>query len=372
MNHENRFKAAMRAIIEEGEPSGAAQHALAAVMGALAIPYGLGMAARSFAYRRGILNSYRLPRPVICVGNLTVGGTGKTPVALAVVSALEEAGLRPAILSRGYGATAPRNEPLIVSNGGGALAPTAQSGDEPALMARLAPRTPIVVGRDRHAAGMLAIERFDCGVLVLDDGFQHLRLRRDLDLVLLDSSRNPKALRQFPRGPRRESWAALRRAGAILLTRADQSDCLEHWRSVAARHAPSAPVFAVRFKASGLAPLGERPNPLPAETARGRKAFLASGVARPGQFRATVEALGACIAGERAFADHHAYALQDIHAIQAEASAAGAEWILTTDKDAVKWPAGERLPLPVFALRIEADFGGEYRRFLEIISKIRK
>jgi len=311
----------------------------------LAGVYAAGARAHRAAYERGWLEATRLPCAVVSVGAITAGGSGKTPLAAALAAALHARGLRCALASRGYG-RAGGEEVELVSDGVGLRSTAARAGDEPLVLAAHAPGVPVLVARDRARAGRRAVGAFGAEVLVLDDGFQHHRLARDLDVVVLDGAEGLGNGAVLPRGPLREPPAALRRADAIVVM--DGPLAPEDEARVAA-HAGAAARFAVRRAPAALRPLGHGA-PEPPESLRGREVGLLSGLARPAAFRRTVESLGARVVAERRFADHHRYRAADLAGLAAHAPL----W-LTTEKDAVKLdPAWtDSLHLRVLALELQ-------------------
>jgi len=303
----------------------------------LGFAYGAAAALRVSLYGAGVLASTRLAAPVISIGNLSVGGSGKTPFVGWLASRLRDRGLPVAILSRGYGGSF-EGECLIVSEGQAALSDAAVAGDEPVLLARELPGVVVAVGPRRDVVGATVLERFGRRVLLLDDGFQHLRLQRDLDIVCLapgDASDRP-----MPAGRLRELPAALRRAQLRLGV-------------VGANDAPPAGVdFVARRRAIGAAHLDGSAAELP------RRALLVSAIARPERFAADARALGCQVIAHRALRDHHRFDLQEIEAFAREAQALGAEALLTTAKDAVRWPAAATA-VPTRVLRIALELDGE-------------
>jgi len=264
----------------------------------------------------------RLPCRVVSVGSVVVGGSGKTPVAAWVAGALRARGHAVAIASRGYGRTG-RHEVLVVSDGRHVRAGPRDAGDEPIVLAAHAPGVPVLVGRDRARVGQHAVALFGCDVLVLDDGFQHHRLARDVELLVFDGGGLGSG-RLLPLGPLRERLAEARRADALLTVDGPLPD---RDAERLGRLAPHAPRFAARRLPVSLRPLrGGAPHP-PAWLA-GRSVGLLSGLARPSALRRTVEALGAQVARERSFPDHHRYRPKDLRGLPGL-------W-LTTEKDAVK------------------------------------
>lgn len=321
------------------------RRAVLAPVSALAALYGIGARAHRAAYRCGWLEAARLPCAVLSVGSLCAGGSGKTPVAAALAAGLHARGRRVALASRGYG-RAGGGEVEIVSDGAALRSDAERAGDEPLLLAAHAPGVPVVVARDRARAGREAVRRFGAEVLVLDDGFQHHRLARDLDLVVLDGAEGLGNRSVLPRGPLREPLAALRFAGAVVVVDgplpAGDAELLD-------RLAPGAPRFEVRREATSLRRLGEAAGTSP-DALRGREVGLLSGIARPASFRRTAEGLGARVVAERSFPDHHRYRAPDLAGLASEAPL----WV-TTEKDAVKldpaWPAGADLRVLAIAVR---------------------
>ncbi len=279
-----------------------------------------GAALRRQAHRRGWLETHRLPRPVISIGNLAFGGLGKTPVTIATAGILLDAGLQVAILSRGYGRRDPGHPDRV--DGMDAV----RFGDEPALIwAELGGKAEVVVGASRFRAGSWYLESRDCDVFLLDDGFQHVRLHRDLDIVI----HHPEAEWL------RESAGALRYADAVLV-----------------REGIAATVPVRRFDFTYL-PRGVRVGAAlhPIQWLNGRRVFAFSALGNNDQFFRTAAALGATVCGVQPFRDHHRYTEADFRELERRAGALEAEVLLTTAKDAVKVQAGERLAV----LEIEAE-----------------
>lgn len=290
------------------------------------------LAARVTAYRRGWKKSHHLPAPVISVGNLTFGGTGKTPTVLALVRDLVRRGRRPAVLTRGYGRES--SQPIVLVGPNLAASPS-EAGDEPLELASRLPGVPIVVNPDRAGGGKIAI---DCGadVLVLDDGFQHLRLYRDLDLVLVDAGDPWGGNRLPPLGRLREPVAAISRASAVLVTKLRPSedsppaDIVKRVR----RYAPAVPVLGARLEAHHVLSGNSILEP---DVLRDTAVFAFAGIGRPAAFRSQLERSGARVVGFRWFRDHHAYGDDQARELITNARELGAT-LVTTAKDAVKLP----------------------------------
>jgi tetraacyldisaccharide 4'-kinase len=288
------------------------------------------MRLRRWAYRRGLLPAAAAEAPVICVGNLTAGGTGKTPMAAWVAARLLEAGRRPAILTRGY-------------------KPAGGRSDEAELLRRLC-EAAVVVGADRVAGARAAVAA-GADALVMDDGFQHLRLRRDLDVVLIDATRPFGFGRCLPRGLLREPPAALRDAGAVVVTRSDavSVEALARLRGRLSGLAPAAGVHAAVHEPAAL--LDDRGRQHPPDALAGRRAFAFCGLGNPEPFFALLGRLGVRLAGRRALDDHVAYTPAVLAALRQAAGACDADVAITTQKDAVKLPAAA-LPRAVWQLAV--------------------
>jgi tetraacyldisaccharide 4'-kinase len=293
------------------------------------------------------------------VGNLVVGGTGKTPVTKWIARVLAGAGLSPAVISRGYGGE--RKGPEAVVPGAGAAR---LYGDEPVMLALEQPGVPVVVGRDRWKAGVEAAKNCGAKVLVADDAFQHRRLGRDLDIVVVDAARLFGNGRIFPGGPLREPVASLARADVVFLTRvAAAGEALAERRALLASLAPAAVFVETDIIPSRWRHFG------PDMEASGPPeggVFAFCGLANPGDFNRTLEEAGCLISGGRSYPDHHRYGRGDMESLARAADRSGAAAAVTTAKDAVRiesWPG--RLPLLV--LDVELKFVTGEVRFREMI-----
>ena len=320
----------------------------------VAVLYGLIVRFRLWCYRCGWLTSSRLPCRVLSVGNLTMGGTGKTPMVILLMEWLQAKGQRVAVLSRGYKrtSTAPK---LLVSNGTRLLVGPFEAGDEPFLIARRCPQAIVAVGADRAALGRWVLEQRPVGCIILDDGFQHHALRRDVDLVLLDATDATGLDAMLPAGRLREPLRGLERATTVVITRADSKEDVEAIRSrLRAIHLPFEDLIEVVFKlesvvsvqTGALQPLG---------WCRGKKAWLVSGIGNSDSFRRSATSLGIEVLGETVFQDHHHYRADDVVQILTNAQAEGAHMVLTTEKDAGKLPPFLAPDDPWWALRLRAE-----------------
>jgi tetraacyldisaccharide 4'-kinase len=316
--------------------------------------FAAGAVARGALYRFGALPSDRAPVPVISVGNLTVGGAGKTPVVLAIAERLQRAGRKVAVLSRGYGAT--RTDPRVVSDGKSVLLDPAQGGDEPVLIARRLPGSLVLCGPRRAPLARQAVE-LGAQVLLLDDGFQHRSLARDLDVVVVDASNPLGNGHLLPRGPQREPLSSLHRAGLVWFTKIDQHvpGDKELGRIAAlAREATHRPVIQSRYGLSEVLD-GRLDKTHGRESIAGKRVFLLAGLARPETFRQTVDDANALIFGERIFPDHHRFSDAELEEAMRAADRQRCDLVLTTEKDAVRLPGRWAEDPRVRALRIAVE-----------------
>jgi tetraacyldisaccharide 4'-kinase len=334
----------------EGKAGPLARWTLGPLLTTLSYPYGWAHQLRLQAYHRRWLTVKRLPCRVISIGNLTLGGTGKTPMVEAVANLLRQEGLRVGVLSRGYGGSS-RAALTVVSDGAKCLLSPDVAGDEPVLLAERLPGVPVVVGRNRYAAGMLAVERFGVEVIVLDDGFQHVQLARDLDILLLDASRPFGNGRLFPRGDLRECPAALARAHATVFTR--WSPDSTHPNAPPQLPPLTPPIFYSQHQPLDLHVLNDGQT-LPLTTLKGRRILAFCGIGRPDHFRQTLQGLEAEVAACITFPDHHPFARAEIESLVRKAKDQGAETLVTTEKDGVRLRKYRPLPGHIWELRIRA------------------
>jgi tetraacyldisaccharide 4'-kinase len=300
-------------------------------------PYGIAVRVRNRLYDRGWKTVHRAAVPVVSVGNLSVGGTGKTPCVEYVARFYRDLDIRVAIVSRGYGSEAGRN-------------------DEAMVLEENLPDVPHYQDPDRVAAAERAVEESESELLVLDDGFQHRRLHRDLDIVLIDATRPAHRDYLLPRGTLREPTGGLRRAGVIVLTRCDQvrETAVDEARLWLARRFPDKPVATTEHRPVELIG-GEQPEP--AEWLRGRSVAGFCGIGNPGAFGTTLERLGATVAAFRCFPDHHPYSREDVDDLRAWAARLPADTLIaTTQKDWVKLRLPDLAGRPLRAVRIGLVF----------------
>jgi tetraacyldisaccharide 4'-kinase len=287
----------------------------------LSASYGRLASLRRSWYERHPQSRRHLDRPVISVGNLAVGGSGKTPIVATLARLLLELGERPAILSRGYARRRSSDGVVVVSDGSRVLASVEYSGDEPQMLARALPMVPVLVCPDRHLSGRMAERQLNCTVMVLDDGFQHLSLGREVDLLVLSASDLDDAV--LPSGRLREPLVAACSADGLLVPGSD-----EDVARVSATF-DRMPIFRVSNQYHGLKGLGA---PLPA----GHRVVAVAGIARPERFFTALQEQGYELLRALPFPDHHWFAATDLDRIRAAVRDTGADLVVTTEKDAVR------------------------------------
>ena len=283
-----------------------------------------------------------LARPVISVGNLSMGGTGKSPVVAAIAQWLVEHGERPAILSRGYGRADAPDGVVVVSDGSRVLEGVARSGDEPLMLARQVPGAAVCVSPDRYLAGTLAERQLGCTVHVLDDGFQHLQLARELDVLVTTMGEIPEG-RVIPRGRLREPVDAASRAQVLVVSDATAGAAsTEAWS------------LGISQSCGALRTLG---TPVQAGSRAGTGTVIAvAGIANPSRFLDALRAAGTPVVESIAFPDHHRYSRADVDRIASKVQQAGADAVFTTDKDAVRFEALGELPFALYRVPLVVTF----------------
>jgi tetraacyldisaccharide 4'-kinase len=304
-----------------------------AFLSAFSMVYRTVIFLRRIFYSLHIFNKKKIVCPVISVGNITLGGTGKTPLVIQTADLLSHYKKQVVVISRGYGRNN-ESDIIEVSDGSSVLVDTQTGGDEPVLIASKLHGIPVVVGKNRYQAASFAMERFRPDVVVLDDGFQHIQLKRDIDIVLVDA-RNPFGSgKLFPAGILREPLGALRRAHAILITNTDSTYDMNALKETVQRNtrariftSQQVPVDMIDYRSNDIKPLS---------ALRGSKVLALSGIARPDSFSSLLTSLGADIVATCTYPDHFNYQRSDLAAVFQKAADEKVNMIVTTEKDAIR------------------------------------
>ena len=350
---------------------------LLALLKCLSLVFGLAVAVRYVLYRTGILRRYPLGIQVISIGNVTAGGTGKTPVTEIFARTLAAEGRKVAILSRGYRRkeapwwqrlfTQVIEKPLVVSDGRHIHLSAEVGGDEPYMLAMNLPGVAVVVDRNRVKAGRYAIKRLGCDTLILDDGFQYQKLKHSVEVVLVDATNPFGNGNLLPRGILREPVRNLSRADIIFLTkcRGDVSEVKDEIR----RYNATAEIVECNHTPRLLRNVWGREE-VPLDWLRGKTVCTLSGIASPKGFENSLRHLGARVVWCERYADHHRYDDSEIFYALNRTADMGADALITTEKDAVRFPRIETVPVPCLYLRIAIEIlaGGE--SFTQIINRI--
>ncbi|MCK5070166.1 MAG: tetraacyldisaccharide 4'-kinase [Desulfocapsa sp.] len=325
--------------------------------------YSAIMRARESLYQKNIKKRYKLDVPVISVGNLTMGGTGKTPIVGLLASMLLEKGFKPAIISRGYGGAAD-NKVNVVSDGNEIFMDPKAAGDEPCFLAANLPGIAVLTGIVRVLPCRHAIEKLGCNILILDDGFQHMAIKRDLDLVLFSAAKLAGNSRVFPGGDLREPVAALKRCNAFLLTGMTEElkERADKFAKLLSERFPDKPIFLTSYKSVGaksladdeISDLSELPSHL----------YGFCGIAQPELFKKSLTEENVQLTGFLPLKDHQPFTSALIKKINQQATDSGAKGLITTEKDIVKLKQ-EHFDLPCYSLKMEVSTNSDFDTFID-------
>ena len=352
---------------------------LLAVLRLFSVFYGIGVFCKLILYKYGILKQHRLSCKVISLGNITVGGTGKTPTAQVLAAMIRDMGFRVVILNRGYRANW-HGQIGLVSDGQRIHMTASEAGDEAFLLAKNVPGVAVVVGKDRALTGEYAVRKLQAEVIILDDGYQHWQLARDLDIVLIDTLNVFGNNFLLPRGTLREPLENLARAQVFLLTKVDQStpEARSRIRETLQRVNPNALVVESVHNPVCLIELadwykGLRAQTVALESIRERKVLAFSAIGNPSSFEQTLHDVGAKVVAAERYPDHHDYTMAEMQGAMEKALKEGACVLATTEKDAVKIPTefiDSDRPLPVYVIGIEVKFTDGKQEFIDLIRKV--
>ncbi|MDF9827560.1 tetraacyldisaccharide 4'-kinase [Ereboglobus sp. PH5-10] len=367
-----------------GRAEGTAATLFAGFLQVLSFMFSGIVQARYWLYRRRIFHDQPLGCLVVVVGNLTVGGTGKTPVVEKFAAALRDRGRKVAILSRGYKSKSPpfwrkwlnwithaaEPPPRIVSDGKTVLLDSEHAGDEPYMLARNLPGVLVLVDKNRVKAGMYAIKKFGCDTLVLDDGFQYLPLKGRLNLLLVDKTNPFGNGNLLPRGILREPIKHIKRASYVFLTKSNGQRDLE-LEELIKKHNPHADIIECAHRPQYLQRFGAGADEKqPLDFLKGKRVGTFSGIAVPESFEKFVRDLGGSIVFTRRFLDHYRFKKSDFESIFKEAIEKKVEFIVTTEKDAVRIDPGMPCPVPIYYLRLEIEILQGAADFNEAVERI--
>jgi tetraacyldisaccharide 4'-kinase len=319
-----------------------------AILYVLSLLYRTSVQVRHWLFRFHVLRSRALPCTVISVGNVTLGGTGKTPAVISITALMLKNHKRPAVVSRGYGRE-DESEILVVSDGRMVLHDTRRCGDEPVLIGSKLPGVPVVVGRDRYRAALAAMQQFNADTVILDDGFQHLGLKRTCDVVLIDANNPFGNGKLFPAGVLREPISALGRAHAVLITNAGSAESTGPLKAMIRQHTNALIFTSHRTPLDLIDCCSGETKPL--SVLRGTRVLAFSGIAQPASFISLLRSFGAVIAGEITYPDHYDFKKSDLASIFEKAADKKASMIITTEKDVVRLKSLK--PDGIWTLRVE-------------------
>ncbi len=361
-------------IVHSKEAHGITMNIVMAVLYVFSLVYEQLVNIKLMGYKLGLSGKERLNCYVISLGNITVGGTGKTPTAQRLAREIRDMGYRVVILNRGYRSKW-RGEIGIVSDGKTLKMDAAEAGDEAYMLAKHLPEVPVVIGAERAVTGQYAIEELGAEVAILDDGYQHWQLVRDLDILLIDAVNVFGNGHILPRGTLRESISHIRRADVCLMTKVDQAEpgSREYIRDTVKKYNPAAQIVESIHYPQRLMPLSEWFSDLTAEGVpvseiSGKRIMAVSAIGNPASFERTLKDLGSVIIESLRYPDHHEYTVREMNDVFGQAENLGAEAIVITEKDAVKIPAevaGKDWSIPIFVICVEVKLKDGAKRFRE-------
>ncbi|MCJ7459809.1 MAG: tetraacyldisaccharide 4'-kinase [candidate division Zixibacteria bacterium] len=331
----------------------------------LSLLYLTGYLIRKSLYGLGLIKPKKLSAKVISVGNITVGGSGKTPFVLYLAKKLQEKGIIFTILTRGYKRLS--KETLELKKSDSLHMKWEQAGDEPYLLSNHLPGVPIIVDKDRFHSGTIAQDKYKADFLLLDDGFQHWRLKRDLDIVMIDSSIDLKKEKLLPAGRLREPLSSLNRANLFVLTRVDQSEHRDKVKKLLQKYNPQAPIVESILQTSSIQNWKDKTE-ISLIQFNGKKGLAFCGIGNPFSFERTLKSLGLEILNAFFFLDHYIYTRKDLLLLQEEARKSGAEYLITTEKDSIRLPDTGELTIPLLVVKVELKIISGEEKLWEVLN----
>ncbi len=324
--------------------------------------YGAAAFLKNFLYDSNIIKPTQVPGKIISIGNISVGGTGKTPLVNTLVSMLIKNGYRTAVVSRGYGGTGKGT--ICVSDGKNIFSNSEESGDESLLLAKNLAGTPVVVGVDRISAAQYARKKFKTEVIILDDGFQHRKIYRDIDIITINAS-NPWGNKMLlPSGPLRESLKSLHRGDVFIITHSDKSKYIVEIKSCISKFSQN-PIFLTCHSPVSFYTFDHKKISLP--NLKNQPVLAFSGIGNPDSFRNTLKDIGCNIKEFIPFPDHYYYTNSDKKDIMERALYKKVKVIITTEKDMVRINSWKKNSIPLYYLKIELKFISKFDKFKQII-----
>lgn len=328
--------------------------------------YGIITRTRNFCYETGLFKQSKLPCTVMSIGNIVVGGSGKTPAVASIAKLLQKSGYKVAILLRGYGRRS-SEKTLIVSDGEVCLRSRVESGDEAYLLAQQLNDIPIIVGKNRFITGKIAYDQFNCDIILLDDGYQHRKLARDMDILTIDATQPYGTGSLLPIGTLREPISSLKRTDIILLTRVDVSNTpIEELKYEIQQRIKNTPILESIHQPTSLYEIGNyngsdnKPYTIPLTDLQGKRILAVCGIGNPDAFKITLQHFNPEFIELLTFPDHHSYTDSDINKIIQYSKQVNAEWVVTTQKDEDKLSAlAQHIPVVVLAIELVITHGKE-------------
>ncbi len=333
----------------------------------LSFLYSLAIRLRIIAYKVGLLRSKSLPAYVVSIGNITTGGTGKTPIVAMLAEWANKNGFRAAILSRGYKGKR-GDDSLIVSDGEKVLASVDVAGDEPFLLAKKLSSTPVLISKKRYRIGSLALKQFRSELLLLDDGYQHLSLYRDLNILLVDCKRQFGNRSLLPLGPLREPVEQIKRADFIIITKYTDENPGDDLFNFLQKHFPGKPIFrSGHFPDQVVFPLVDKA--YPPDILSGKNVVAFAGLANPDDFLEMVKSLGANVIHFKTFSDHHSFSRNEIEELASWTERVDVDFLLTTEKDWVRIDGKIGVDLDIAILTIKVELLSDRDTFFDTIRR---
>ena len=331
----------------------------------LSFLYYSGYTLRKLFYRSGLLKIKELKVKVISVGNITLGGSGKTPFVLYLSKKLKDKGINFAVLTRGYKRRSKGTKELKRSESPDLK--WEEVGDEPSLLSNHLPETPIIIGKDRYNSGKIAQDKYKAEVLILDDGFQHWRLKRDLDILIIDASIDLEKEKLFPEGRLREPLSSLKRANLFIFTRVDQSTHKEKLKMILQKFNPQSPIVESILVITSVLNWKDKTK-IDLDSLKGKKGVVFCGIGNPFSFENTLKSLEVEILNAFFFLDHYIYSQNDLLSLEEERKKVGADFLITTEKDSIRLPEIKDQKAPILVVNVELKIISGEEKLWEVLN----